>query len=71
MIIIGAVTESASSSNQISAERTFSRASSFSRTLWLPRRVDPTNVSAKLVDGILTVRVPKAEDLESVKVNIE
>ena len=52
-------------------ERSFSSSSQFSRTIWLPRRVDGNGVTAKLEDGILTVRVPKAEDQESVKINIE
>ena len=55
---------------QITSERTFTGQSSFSRTIWLPRRVDGANVTAKLEDGVLTVRVPKAEDSESVKVKI-
>ncbi|TDL22214.1 HSP20-like chaperone [Rickenella mellea] len=56
---------------QISAERTFTSQSSFSRTIWLPRPVASEGVSAKLADGILVVRIPKAEDKASVKVNIE
>ncbi|KAL5501495.1 hypothetical protein ACEPAH_8755 [Sanghuangporus vaninii] len=66
-----AVTQTNNQSTQLTNERTFTGASSFSRTIWLPKRVDPSNVSAKLEDGILRVRVPKAEDQESVKVNIE
>ncbi|KAL5524617.1 hypothetical protein ACEPAF_9757 [Sanghuangporus sanghuang] len=66
-----AVTQTNNQSTQLTNERTFTGASSFSRTIWLPKRVDPSSVSAKLEDGILRVRVPKAEDQESVKVNIE
>ncbi|EJC98114.1 HSP20-like chaperone [Fomitiporia mediterranea MF3/22] len=66
-----AVTQQQNESTQLSTERTFSSASQFSRTIWLPRRVDGSGVFAKLEDGILRVRVPKAEDQESVKVNIE
>ncbi len=58
-------------STQLSSERTFSATSSFSRTVWLPRRVDGNNVSAKLSDGILTLRIPKAEDKESVRISID
>jgi len=58
-------------STQLSTERSFTGSSSFSRTIWLPRKVDASGVSAKLLDGILTVRIPKMEDQESVKVNIE
>ncbi|KAG8935089.1 hypothetical protein FRC03_002378 [Tulasnella sp. 419] len=60
---------SQSRSNLISSERV-SR-SQFTRTVWLPRAVDGTKVSAKLVDGILTLDVPKMEDKETVKVNIQ
>jgi len=56
---------------QLSTERSFSSASSFSRTVWLPRRVDGSRVKAKLEDGVLTVHIPKVEDPESVRVNIE
>lgn len=49
----------------------FSGESSFSRTIWLPRRVDSAGVAAKLEDGILTIHIPKAEDLQSVKINID
>ncbi|KAL5482727.1 hypothetical protein ACEPAI_9321 [Sanghuangporus weigelae] len=66
-----AVTQTNNQSTQLTNERTFTGTSSFSRTIWLPKRVDPSSVSAKLEDGILRVRVPKAEDQESVKVNIE
>ena len=33
----------------------------FSRTIVLPDRVDAERISASLVDGILTVRLPKTE----------
>ncbi|KLO14761.1 HSP20-like chaperone [Schizopora paradoxa] len=56
---------------QLTTERSFSSTSSFSRTVWLPRRADGSNVKAKLEDGVLTVRIPKLEDSESVRVNIE
>ncbi|KAH7336859.1 HSP20-like chaperone [Rhizoctonia solani] len=35
--------------------------SSFTRTLWLPEPVDGKKASAQLVDGILTLRIPKRE----------
>ena len=66
-----AVTQASPQSTQLTTERSFSSSSQFSRTIWLPRRVDGNGVTAKLEDGILTVRVPKAEDQESVKINIE
>ena len=33
----------------------------FSRTVVLPDKVDAENISANLVDGVLTVRLPKSE----------
>jgi len=56
---------------QLSTERLFSSSSSFSRTVFLPRPIDTTSISAKLNDGVLTVTVPKAEDPASVQVPIE
>lgn len=58
-------------SNQLSVERTFTGSSSFTRTVWLPRPVDANKVSAKLTDGILTVRIPKAEEVGTVKVDVD
>ena len=60
-----------SESRALSTERMFTSTSSFARTIWFPQRVDESGVSAKLEDGVLTVRVPKAEDKGSFKVNIE
>ncbi|KAI0699111.1 HSP20-like chaperone [Cytidiella melzeri] len=62
---------SASEPNQLSTERSFVGTSSFTRTVWLPRRVDSANVSAKLNDGILTLTIPKAEDPGSVEVTVQ
>ena len=58
-------------SREISAERTYTRSSSFTRTVWLPQPVDASKVQAKLEDGVLTLRVPKAEEQGSVKANVE
>jgi len=66
-----ALTQTSPQSTQLTTERNFSSASQFSRTIWLPRRVDGSGVTAKLADGILTVRIPKVEEQEGVKVNIE
>ncbi|OCH91867.1 HSP20-like chaperone [Obba rivulosa] len=60
-----------SEQNQLSSERSFVDSTTFTRTVWLPRPVDAKNVSAKLDHGILTLTVPKAQDPDSVKVNIE
>ncbi|KAK0188005.1 HSP20-like chaperone [Armillaria mellea] len=57
--------------SQISAERQFWSNSSFTRTVWLPRPVDSSGVSAQLKDGVLTVTIPKAEDKASVVVPVQ
>lgn len=57
--------------NQLSVERAFTGSSTFTRTVFLPRPVDPKNVSAKLADGILTLSIPKAEEVGSVKINVD
>ena len=54
----------------ISTERTFRSRSSFSRTIWFDHPVDGSRTKGELVDGILTLHIPKAEDKESVRVNI-
>lgn len=58
-------------STQLSTERSFVGSSTFTRTVWLPRRVDPSNVSASLSDGILTVKIPKAQDPGSVEIPVQ
>ncbi|KAF7797477.1 hypothetical protein EIP86_008674 [Pleurotus ostreatoroseus] len=58
-------------SNQISSERQFVGSTSFTRTVWLPRRADPERVSAKLNDGVLTVTIPKATDPGSFEVRVD
>ena len=42
----------------------------FSRTLALPWEIDPDKVEAKLHDGVLTVRLPKAESAKPKKVKV-
>lgn len=57
--------------NQITTEREFVANTTFTRTVYLPRPVKSDDVVAKLNDGILTVSVPKAEDVGSVKITVE
>lgn len=66
-----ALTTKGPESNALSTERLFSGTSTFTRTVVLPRPVDSSKVTAKLSDGVLTVTVPKAEDVGSVQVNVE
>lgn len=56
---------------QLTTERQYSGSATFVRTVWLPRPINSSQVSAKLQDGILTMTVPKAEDQESVKVPLD
>ena len=43
---------------------------SFKRTLRLPTVVDADHVEAKITDGVLTLRLPKAESARPKKINI-
>ncbi|KII85563.1 hypothetical protein PLICRDRAFT_115752 [Plicaturopsis crispa FD-325 SS-3] len=45
--------------------------SSFTRTVWLPRPVAADKVQASLVDGILTVTIPKVAEAQNVRVAIQ
>lgn len=56
---------------QLAMERRYPGSATFIRTVWLPRPIDSSKVSAKIQDGILTMIVSKAEDQESIKVPIE
>jgi HSP20 family molecular chaperone IbpA len=61
----------ASQATPLTTERFFSGDASFTRTVWLPREVDQSKVTAKLEDGILTLRLPKADEKGSLKINVE
>lgn len=50
------------------AERIFG---SFQRTITLPLPVDPKNVKATFKDGILEIRIPKAEEVKPKQVKID
>jgi HSP20 family protein len=43
---------------------------SFTRTLRLPAVIDADHVEAKIADGVLTLRLPKAESARPKKINI-
>ena len=47
------------------------RHGSFSRSLPLPTRVNQENAEAEFTDGILTVRLPKAEDVRPKSIKIK
>jgi len=42
----------------------------FSRTFTLPWEIDPDHVEARLVDGVLTVKLPKAQSCRPRKVKL-
>jgi HSP20 family protein len=42
----------------------------FSRAIILPVDIDPENVRAELEDGILTIRLPKAEKIKTRKIQV-
>jgi HSP20 family molecular chaperone IbpA len=44
---------------------------SFTRTVWLPRSVDPNSVTAKLQNGVLSVALGKAGEPSGRVVKIE
>jgi HSP20 family protein len=43
----------------------------FSRAVALPGDIDPDNASAKLIDGILTVTIPKAEKARPRQISVQ
>jgi HSP20 family protein len=47
------------------------RTGSFSRSVWLPCRVDDSQVEAQLKDGVLHIRLPKAEEAKRRKIEIK
>jgi HSP20 family protein len=49
-------------------ERSFGR---FSRSIYLPRSIDPAKISATMKDGVLTVDVPKRPDAEAKTIEIQ
>ncbi|KAG9016370.1 hypothetical protein FRB90_003079 [Tulasnella sp. 427] len=53
-----------------SGNRQWETRSSFSRTIWLPERVDSTKVSGKLEDGVLRLEIPKMAEEESGRTRI-
>ncbi|TFY69087.1 hypothetical protein EVG20_g3297 [Dentipellis fragilis] len=66
-----AVAQKDQAANQISVERAFTGSTTFTRTVWLPRPVDASKVSAKLSDGVLSLKIPKAEEPGAVQIDVE
>lgn len=42
----------------------------FSRSVWLPSPVDEAGIEAKLVDGVLTVTLPKSEQAQKRRITV-
>jgi len=59
------------SQNAAPATEEWSSCSSFSRTVWLPRPVDPAKVKAKLDHGILTLEIPKKDEIRQARITID
>ena len=64
---------SSGSSNGETAERSERFSGKFRRSITLPARVEAGKVSASYKDGILTVKLPKAEEAKpkQIKVNVD
>jgi len=58
------------SNQKLTSERAYADSAHITRTVWLPRPVDTSNVVAKLQDGVLNVTVSKVEDKGSVTVPV-
>jgi HSP20 family protein len=58
-------------STKIAVERESTGHTTFTRSITLPAQVDASKVSAKLVDGVLTLMIPKAEGVGRVKIDVE
>ncbi|KAF5360878.1 hypothetical protein D9756_004800 [Leucocoprinus leucothites] len=64
-------TKNRGDTTQISAERPYTRNYSFTRTVWLPRPVDPNSIAAKLQNGVLSISLDKAVDDQSKVITVE
>ena len=59
-----------SSGDNVKYHRREREAGKFSRVIGMPGEIDTDRIDAKLVDGILTVRVPKAEAAKPKQISI-
>ena len=58
------------SANGDKAERTERYVGTFRRSITLPTRVDANKVNASYQDGILTVTLPKAEEVKPKQIHV-
>ena len=70
MLTISGERKRESSSNGDNAERTERYIGAFRRSIALPTRVDANKVSATYRDGILTVTLPKAEEVKPKQIQV-
>src|SRR5438552_882846 len=70
MLTISGERKRESSSNGDNAERTERYIVAFRRSIALPSRVDANKVSATYRDGILTVTLPKAEEVKPKQIQV-
>src|SRR5205814_10029514 len=70
MLTISGERKRESSSNGDNAERTERYIGAFRRSIALPTRVDANKVSATYRDGILTVTLPKAEEVKPTQIQV-
>jgi HSP20 family protein len=69
-LTIGGERKRESSSNADKAERTERYIGTFRRSIALPTRVEANKVSATYRDGILTVTLPKAEEVKPKQIQV-
>jgi|SRR6266480_1589532 len=70
MLTISGERKRESSSNGDNAERTERYIGAFRRSIAVPTRVDANKVSATYRDGILTVTLPKAEEVKPKQIQV-
>lgn len=63
--------EEVKAESEIRFQRSERGSGEFSRTIVLPDKIDPERISAVLVDGILTVRLPKSETALPRKIDVK
>jgi HSP20 family protein len=71
LVVRGEKHPACASGEDVRFQRSERGSGEFSRTIVLPDRIDPERISANLVDGILTVRLPKSEAAMPKKIDVK
>ncbi|MBN1554794.1 MAG: Hsp20/alpha crystallin family protein [Phycisphaerae bacterium] len=71
LVVKGVKHPAGESDEEIRYQRCERGSGEFSRTVVLPDKVEPEGISASLVDGILTVRLPKSQAAMPKKINVK